>query len=1009
MPAFSASSSCDRPTRRRCVRTRSPNTRTSVAEGLRPPGRSTVPDAGRRSPQPTGYREVPVTCRSRTSPARRPAATVSNIRRGIEPGCPGTTGACRGTPVTVREAPPRRQCRAGSIGGGLMRVSKRWTTAVLAVGIVVALLPLRSASALGPDEGAGPPTTVPGLAAGAPEHTVTLITGDRVSVVDRGGRLEPVRIEPGPGRLRVTFAASAAGGRLRVTPSDALPLLRAGQVDPRLFDVTALVEFGYDDSRADLPLIVTGTGAGTGVAALRAVPGGTAFHAPKKGIEAVWRNLSGGTGLRAASASKLWLDGLLKPVLTESVPQVGAPAAWAAGFTGDGVKVGVVDSGIDATHPDLAGRVVAARNFHEDGDDRDLTGHGTHVAATIAGIGADGAHKGVALGAKLVSARVCNPDGCPESAILDGMQWVAGQGVRVINMSLGGTDTEGRDLLEEAVDRITAQSGVLFVIAAGNSGEEGDGTVGTPGSADSALTVGAVTKTDELAGFSSRGPRLGDGALKPDITAPGVSIVAAFSKDAVEPPRDPRPGGRAALSGTSMATPHVAGGAAVLAQRHPDWKPAQLKSALMGSAKTSPDIQVYAQGAGGLDLARGIKQTVTAEPASFSVQDLWPHDKNPVTRTVTYRNTGTNPVTLALDMRTAAPAGMFTVSRRSVTVPAGGTAEVKVSIRTDVRGVATRNGAYLVATGGDQVITTPLAAVVETEATFEMKVTHVDRDGGPARSVKSAIVDLEHDRLFTTEVSTTDRLRLPKGRYIIMTFFDTQPGNLFTLLINPLVVLDRDVAVTMDARAGRPVSVRVPQPDAKDFRSSLFTQAVGPFGLGNLIAHPDTSIGHLFLGTVGTVRQNPAVESGFSALFAKQGVAPADSPYLTSVAWRERGRIFPGLNRTVSARDLATIRTEYAHQAMPVGTMEYHALWPERTFDLIDFAPTRFPSSRVEHFHTDAGVQGGMFLRGDVIRLGPTLLNDSLSRADFPTNLKRPRLPLDRDGKRIFHRTGNDL
>jgi len=844
-----------------------------------------------------------------------------------------------------------------------MRVSKRWTTAVLAVGIVVALLPLRSASALGPDEGAGPPTTVPGLAAGAPEHTVTLITGDRVSVVDRGGRLEPVRIEPGPGRLRVTFAASAAGGRLRVTPSDALPLLRAGQVDPRLFDVTALVEFGYDDSRADLPLIVTGTGAGTGVAALRAVPGGTAFHAPKKGIEAVWRNLSGGTGLRAASASKLWLDGLLKPVLTESVPQVGAPAAWAVGFTGDGVKVGVVDSGIDATHPDLAGRVVAARNFHEDGDDRDLTGHGTHVAATIAGIGADGAHKGVALGAKLVSARVCNPDGCPESAILDGMQWVAGQGVRVINMSLGGTDTEGRDLLEEAVDRITAQSGVLFVIAAGNSGEEGDGTVGTPGSADSALTVGAVTKTDELAGFSSRGPRLGDGALKPDITAPGVSIVAAFSKDAVEPPRDPRPGGRAALSGTSMATPHVAGGAAVLAQRHPDWKPAQLKSALMGSAKTSPDIQVYAQGAGGLDLARGIKQTVTAEPASFSVQDLWPHDKNPVTRTVTYRNTGTNPVTLALDMRTAAPAGMFTVSRRSVTVPAGGTAEVKVSIRTDVRGVATRNGAYLVATGGDQVITTPLAAVVETEATFEMKVTHVDRDGGPARSVKSAIVDLEHDRLFTTEVSTTDRLRLPKGRYIIMTFFDTQPGNLFTLLINPLVVLDRDVAVTMDARAGRPVSVRVPQPDAKDFRSSLFTQAVGPFGLGNLIAHPDTSIGHLFLGTVGTVRQNPAVESGFSALFAKQGVAPADSPYLTSVAWRERGRIFPGLNRTVSARDLATIRTEYAHQAMPVGTMEYHALWPERTFDLIDFAPTRFPSSRVEYFNTDDGVQRGMFLR----------------------------------------------
>src|SRR6266540_1740661 len=220
--------------------------------------------------------------------------------------------------------------------------SRRWTSALAALGVAVALLPLPSALALAPDVDADA-----GPAATPPDRTVTLITGDRVSVVSRAGRFEPVRIEPGPDRADVVFSTDHTGHRLRVTPSDALPLLRAGRLDPRLFDVTALLDFGYDDRRGDLPLIVAGEAPGVRTLTARAVPGGTALRVPKDGLAAAWRDLTAGPGLRAAAASRIWLDGLRRPVLTESVPQVGAPAAWAAGYTGEGVTVGVVDSGVD--------------------------------------------------------------------------------------------------------------------------------------------------------------------------------------------------------------------------------------------------------------------------------------------------------------------------------------------------------------------------------------------------------------------------------------------------------------------------------------------------------------------------------------------------------------------------------------------------------------------------------------------------------------------------------------
>jgi subtilisin family serine protease len=128
------------------------------------------------------------------------------------------------------------------------------------------------------------------------------------------------------------------------------------------------------------------------------------------------------------------------------------------------------------------------------------------------------------------------------------------------------------------------------------------------------LTVGAVDDNDDVAEFSRRG-LTGDGRLKPDITAPGVDITAARGKDAGVVPGDPGDT-YTKLSGTSMAAPHVAGAAAILAQEHPDWSGPQLKAALTASAKPNPALGAHTQGSGRVDVARAIGQYVRACPKS---------------------------------------------------------------------------------------------------------------------------------------------------------------------------------------------------------------------------------------------------------------------------------------------------------------------------------------------------------------------------------------------------------
>ncbi|NYT94247.1 S8 family serine peptidase, partial [Salinispora sp. H7-4] len=145
------------------------------------------------------------------------------------------------------------------------------------------------------------------------------------------------------------------------------------------------------------------------------------------------------------------------------------------------------------------------------------------------GAASNGDNTGVAPAADLIVGKVLNNNGYgQDSWVIAGMQWAAESGADVVNMSLGSpSQTDGLDPMALAVDTLSAQHDTLFVVAAGN---KSGGLIGSPGTAASALTVSAVDKQDQLAGFSSAGPLAGTGALKPDLTAPGVAINAARSQ-----------------------------------------------------------------------------------------------------------------------------------------------------------------------------------------------------------------------------------------------------------------------------------------------------------------------------------------------------------------------------------------------------------------------------------------------------------------------------------------------
>ena len=280
---------------------------------------------------------------------------------------------------------------------------------------------------------------------------------------------------------------------------------------------------------------------------------------------------------------RIWYDLPVHTCLDVSVSLIGAPQVWEKGRQGQSVKVGILDTGCDLQHTDLAGRIQAHTDFTGKGSAQDGNGHGSHVAGIVAGSGvaSGGRYRGVAPEVDLHIAKVLDDQGSGRtSTVIAGLEWAIDQGVHVVNLSLGSDgNCDGSDALSEACDAAVGQ-GIVVVVAAGNNGPN-PRTVGSPGCAREVITIGASTDADGIASFSSRGPTL-DGRVKPDVVFPGKDIVAARAADTslgriVD-------GDYAELSGTSMATPHATGTVAILLESEPDLSPAAVKERLKATS-----------------------------------------------------------------------------------------------------------------------------------------------------------------------------------------------------------------------------------------------------------------------------------------------------------------------------------------------------------------------------------------------------------------------------------------
>ena len=369
-----------------------------------------------------------------------------------------------------------------------------------------------------------------------------------------------------------------------------------------------------------------------------------------------------------------------------SVPHIKAPDVWQKhGARGQGITVAIIDTGVDYRHWALGKgfgpgyKVIGGYDFvNDDGDPLDDSGHGTHVAGIVAGTTEPVI--GVAPDATLLAYKVLNREGngdvsdviaAVERSMDPNSDGDPSDRADVVNMSLGGP-LQWDDPLVRAVERAIA-AGAVFAISAGN--RYIPGTIGNPGVAPSAITVGATDLQDVRPQFSSRGPVGGTWQVKPEVSAPGVSIVSSMVD-----------GQTISASGTSMAAPHVAGLAALLLEKHPHWTPADVKAAMITTAtpvklEGKEQFGVISAGGGRIDAMRAMDSTIVPSTPTVSF-GLVPKQSEPFTSTMKVKltNRGASEETLTVQSQTLPSGATFTAAPESVTLAPGASAEITFTL-----------------------------------------------------------------------------------------------------------------------------------------------------------------------------------------------------------------------------------------------------------------------------------------------------------------------------------------
>lgn len=593
---------------------------------------------------------------------------------------------------------------------------------------------------------------------------LTLVTGERIEITEADGQLR-VELSDSSG----SYTTFETDNGVYVFPDAYDP----DRHDRELFNLTRLIEYDYGTGPDGTVPVIIELSPTVGPAALDPVASGLTNVTEFDLIDAASAEFTPASldddgmtpaTMTAAGIESITLDRPVEITLNGSIEEIGAHQAWEdLDGTGYGVNISIIDTGIDADHPDFEDRVIYEEDFTDEGTTEDLNGHGTHVAGIAAGNGtvSDGNFTGVAPEATVFDMRALGADGSGSiSDVIEAVERSVELDADVISMSLGASvppDSPEAEVIAEAT-----AAGVIVVAAAGNNGPDRH-SVAFPANAPTAISVGADDTLDrwyegDLAEFSSRGPTL-TGHVGVDVTAPGVGITAAGSQDADEFPHTSK-------SGTSMAAPHVGGLAALLVENDPEISPEAARGQLVSTAESLETDYANESLLAVVDAGAGqVNATAALDPSFVIVGSSlgFDFDKKDFgetrSATVTLINHEAEPITVTLAPNVTSldgdTPGDISLNRSELTIEPGESADVLVTVNASAAEVGWYGGSIeLDADGFEAPI---LVGYHQPPPTDELiKITKLPIDDRDVAGERVGVADVDGEDVRVGDMLTFD-------------------------------------------------------------------------------------------------------------------------------------------------------------------------------------------------------------------------------------------------------------